>query len=234
MRQRTAYSFLVFYGLSLPWLLGHLYLTYDSSVAITRRFASEAARTGAAPPARERQRGGWAALAYARWSWAPRSSSRTRGSPASTTSARSPGPWSASSSSGAARPTLDGLPRPTLAGFAAFAFWYVLQVVLASSLPGRTGYGAITPAGDRLAYRLNGFLAWIVTHVVLYLMVFQWGLIPATTVADHLRRTPGRRQPRGIPGGRVGLRESARVSRAVPWTARSAAMRPATFAWASN
>ncbi len=45
-RARTAYAFLLFYGTALPWLAAHLYMTYDSAVAITRRFANAGARPG--------------------------------------------------------------------------------------------------------------------------------------------------------------------------------------------
>ena len=44
MRSRTADAFILFYGTGLPWLAAHLYMTYDSAVAITRRFANAAAR----------------------------------------------------------------------------------------------------------------------------------------------------------------------------------------------
>jgi len=80
---------------------------------------------------------------------------------------------------------VDGLPRPTLAGFAIFGAWYAWQAALAILLPGRIGHGAITPAGHRPAYRVNGLLAWLVTHVVLGLAVFRWRLLPATIVADN-------------------------------------------------
>ena len=46
MRSRTAYAFILFYGTALPWLAAHLYMTYDSAVAITRRFANAATRPG--------------------------------------------------------------------------------------------------------------------------------------------------------------------------------------------
>jgi 7-dehydrocholesterol reductase len=36
-----------------------------------------------------------------------------------------------------------------------------------------------------LEYRLNGALAWLVTHALLYVAVFQWRLLPATLVWDH-------------------------------------------------
>lgn len=83
------------------------------------------------------------------------------------------------------RAVLDALPKPTLAGFAMLAAWYLGQAALAVALPARTGYGAITPAGERLGYRLNGLLAWAVTHAVLYLVAFRWRLISPTLVADN-------------------------------------------------
>ena len=80
---------------------------------------------------------------------------------------------------------LAAAPRPTLAGFGVFAVWYLAQALLALVLPGRTGFGAPTPAGHRLPYRLNGLNAWLVTHVLLYLAAFRWELISPTLVYDH-------------------------------------------------
>jgi hypothetical protein len=40
MRAPSLYAFSLFYGSALPWLLGHLYMTYDSAVAISRAFAA--------------------------------------------------------------------------------------------------------------------------------------------------------------------------------------------------
>jgi cholestenol Delta-isomerase len=37
MESPSVFTFLLFYGATLPWLLGHLYMAYDSFVAITRR-----------------------------------------------------------------------------------------------------------------------------------------------------------------------------------------------------
>ena len=39
MRDKTLPSFAMYYGSSLPWLLFHAYLAYDSAVALRRRFA---------------------------------------------------------------------------------------------------------------------------------------------------------------------------------------------------
>ena len=90
-----------------------------------------------------------------------------------------------SQSPSAGRGLLDGLPRPTLTGFAIFGAWYAWQAVLAVSLPGRIGHGAITPAGHRPAYRLNGLVAWLVTHALFGLAAFRWPLVPPTIVADN-------------------------------------------------
>ena len=42
MRSGRPAEFALFYGAALPWLLAHLYMAYDSAMAITRRFASAA------------------------------------------------------------------------------------------------------------------------------------------------------------------------------------------------
>ena len=38
MRSVSTYTYALFYGVNLPWLLGHLYMVYDSIVAVTRQF----------------------------------------------------------------------------------------------------------------------------------------------------------------------------------------------------
>ncbi len=86
---------------------------------------------------------------------------------------------------GALHRLLAVAPRPTAAGFAIFAAWYLLQAILMLLLPGRTTLGAVTPAGHRLAYRLNGALAWLVTHALLYLAAFRWGLFRPTLVYEQ-------------------------------------------------
>jgi hypothetical protein len=44
MRARTPLAFAMFYGLTMPWLVGHAYLAWDSWMAITGRFRRAAAR----------------------------------------------------------------------------------------------------------------------------------------------------------------------------------------------
>jgi 7-dehydrocholesterol reductase len=97
------------------------------------------------------------------------------------------GPLTALAAGGedALRDLLAAAPQPTLAGFAIFAAWYVLQALLMLVLPGRLALGAVTPAGHRLAYRVNGALAWVVTHLLFYLAAFQWHLFRPTIVYEH-------------------------------------------------
>ncbi len=42
MSNRTVSGFVLYYGVNLPWLMGHLYMLYDSFVAVSRRFAQPA------------------------------------------------------------------------------------------------------------------------------------------------------------------------------------------------
>jgi 7-dehydrocholesterol reductase len=79
---------------------------------------------------------------------------------------------------------LAAAPRPTVAGFAIFGGWYLLQALLMLALPGRTVLGAVTPAGHQLAYRTNGALAWLVTHVALGLAALRWPWL-LTLVYEH-------------------------------------------------
>ncbi|KAJ7585374.1 7-dehydrosterol-delta 7-reductase [Mycena floridula] len=44
-----------------------------------------------------------------------------------------------------------------------YGLWVAFQAVLCIILPGTTGYGDRTPAGNRLKYKINGLLSWFVT-----------------------------------------------------------------------
>ncbi|KAJ6536299.1 ergosterol biosynthesis ERG4/ERG24 [Mycena capillaripes] len=44
-----------------------------------------------------------------------------------------------------------------------YAIWVIFQATLFLVLPGTTGYGDKTPAGNRLRYKINGLLSWSVT-----------------------------------------------------------------------
>jgi 7-dehydrocholesterol reductase len=77
------------------------------------------------------------------------------------------------------------LPRPTLTGFVLLAAWYLIQAALMLWLPGRRVLGAVSPAGHRLEYRVNGLLAWLVVHLAAFVVAFHWRLLPPTLVHDH-------------------------------------------------
>jgi hypothetical protein len=61
MRQRTTSNYLLFYGANAPWLIGHLWLVWDSVVAISERFRYRESAT--ASPERGK---GWAEVNDAR------------------------------------------------------------------------------------------------------------------------------------------------------------------------
>ncbi|KAJ7203824.1 7-dehydrosterol-delta 7-reductase [Mycena pura] len=44
-----------------------------------------------------------------------------------------------------------------------YGIWVVFQATLFVVLPGATGYGERTPAGNRLRYKINGLLSWFLT-----------------------------------------------------------------------
>ncbi|UJR86290.1 hypothetical protein [Sandaracinus amylolyticus] len=77
------------------------------------------------------------------------------------------------------------VPRPTAAAAGILALWIVAQGALLALLPGREHLGPVTPTGRQPRYRINGFPAWLVTHVVL---VATWALDlwSASTVVREL------------------------------------------------
>ena len=76
-------------------------------------------------------------------------------------------------------------PRPTTTAAGILALWFGTQGALLAALPGRTHLGPVTPTGRQPRYRLNGVVAWTLTHVVL---VATWalGLWSASTVVREL------------------------------------------------
>lgn len=76
-----------------------------------------------------------------------------------------------------------------------YAIWFAFQLLLALSvpdilhkfLPGYRGgkqLGAITPAGHRHTYQINGLQAWLITHIVFF-FGYLLGWWPLTIIADH-------------------------------------------------
>jgi 7-dehydrocholesterol reductase len=76
-------------------------------------------------------------------------------------------------------------PRPTLVACQILLIFVLMQLLLMVLLPGRTYLGPVTPAGDRVAYKINGLQAWVVTHLLLYLGAYQLKWFSPTIVYDH-------------------------------------------------
>lgn len=68
------------------------------------------------------------------------------------------------------------LPHPTPEGLQIYFSWLLFQAVLYAILPSKIGYGQQTPAGFVLPYKVNGLLAWFVTHAIFLLgaYYFEW------------------------------------------------------------
>ena len=77
------------------------------------------------------------------------------------------------------------LPRPTVVGSQIFVGWLVFQGLLYAWLPAKIGYGQRTPAGHMLPYKVNGLLAWVVTHLLFVVASFHYGWFAPTVVHDH-------------------------------------------------
>src|SRR5690606_26290015 len=77
-----------------------------------------------------------------------------------------------------------------------YLLWFALQVVLALFLPdfihrlvpyyrGGQQKGAITPAGNQLAYNINGLQAWIVSHALFFAGAYYFNWFSPTIIADY-------------------------------------------------
>src|SRR5262245_10056708 len=76
-------------------------------------------------------------------------------------------------------------PRPTLAAGQIVLIFGLLQVLLMVALPGQTALGPVTPSGNRVAYKINGLLAWVVTHLGLYVGAYHLQWFAPTLVYEH-------------------------------------------------
>ncbi|KAI8823965.1 ergosterol biosynthesis ERG4/ERG24 [Fimicolochytrium jonesii] len=79
----------------------------------------------------------------------------------------------------------DNFPTPTKEGFQLYFAWLLFQAALYAFLPGKIGYGQMTPAGYTLPYVVNGLLAWVVTHALFIGASLGLGLFPASIIHDH-------------------------------------------------
>jgi len=82
------------------------------------------------------------------------------------------------------RVCIDHGPRLSVKGIYAVTAWIVWQAVLFMYLPGRQVLGEVTPAGHRLKYTLNGWSAWVLTHVVYFALAW-YGWIDAAFIPKN-------------------------------------------------
>jgi protein-S-isoprenylcysteine O-methyltransferase Ste14 len=81
-------------------------------------------------------------------------------------------------------PELRLFPRPSITDIATYGVWLLLQVVLYVVLPGRTRTGTVLEDGTRLTYRMNGWLAFWCTCVLIAAAVWS-GVVPPTIGYDQ-------------------------------------------------
>jgi len=76
-------------------------------------------------------------------------------------------------------------PWPTAASIKIVLAFAALQGVLMVALPGKRILGPVTPAGDRVAYKVNGLLAWAATHALFYFVCIRFKWVSPGIVYDH-------------------------------------------------
>eukprot|EP00753_Platysulcus_tardus_P021307 PLAT8809.1.p1 GENE.PLAT8809.1~~PLAT8809.1.p1 ORF type:complete len:459 (+),score=171.20 PLAT8809.1:56-1378(+) len=81
--------------------------------------------------------------------------------------------------------SLAFIPGPSALAWKMLALYGVFEAVLMVVLPGRMHTAPLTPQGNVIKYKDNGFLAYIVTHVVAYVLVFRMNLFSAGIVYDN-------------------------------------------------
>lgn len=82
------------------------------------------------------------------------------------------------------RALLRRVPAPTPQAALIYGAWMLLQVLLQVLMPGKWVEGMPLADGSRLRYRMNGWLSWWLTWVILVGTV-ALGLVPATLFYDH-------------------------------------------------
>ncbi len=77
------------------------------------------------------------------------------------------------------------MPAPTLTALQIVVGWVIFQLALMHLLPGKAFLGPVTPEGDRPAYKLNGILAWFVSHGLVFCVAWPLGWINPGALYDH-------------------------------------------------
>jgi 7-dehydrocholesterol reductase len=75
-------------------------------------------------------------------------------------------------------------PRYSATTTLGYCAWLLFQLALYMWLPSTLCYGQETPAGYKLPYHVNGFLAWIVTHVT-YAAASYYGYLDPAIIARN-------------------------------------------------
>jgi 7-dehydrocholesterol reductase len=83
------------------------------------------------------------------------------------------------------RAVIEHWPWPTLAAAQIVAAFAVFEYALLVALPGKTFEGPVTPTGVRPAYKLNGVLAWVISHAAFFGLSYGAGWFRAGIVWDE-------------------------------------------------
>ncbi|KAG9301158.1 hypothetical protein G9A89_012541 [Geosiphon pyriformis] len=79
----------------------------------------------------------------------------------------------------------EKMPELTHEGLLIYFGWIFYNAVLYAILPAKIGYGQRTPAGHVLPYKVNGLLAWFITHIIFLLGAFYFGWSKASIIHDQ-------------------------------------------------
>ncbi len=77
------------------------------------------------------------------------------------------------------------VPAPSWTAVGIILGWVAVQGLLLAVLPGRRFEGPVTPGGVRPVYRLNGILAWVVTHGGLFGVLWPLGILDPGRLYHH-------------------------------------------------
>ncbi|CAG8570072.1 9578_t:CDS:2 [Cetraspora pellucida] len=80
---------------------------------------------------------------------------------------------------------LQKLPQFAWDGLKIYVSWLSFQAILYAVLPAKIGYGQQTPAGYILPYKVNGLLAWFITHILFLVGAFYFNWWDASIVHDN-------------------------------------------------
>lgn len=80
---------------------------------------------------------------------------------------------------------IEKFPAPTLTAAIIIIGWFIVQGLLLQWLPGKKFLGPVTPAGVQPEYKLNGVLAWFITHIGLFGVAWPLGLLDPGKLYDH-------------------------------------------------